>query len=320
MPPTAHSRQAEWIRPEIGWVDVNFLDIPNAIGTGVIRAGSTLALVDPGPSTSLAGLEAGLARLGTTLGDVSEILLTHVHLDHAGSTGTLVRRYPRIRVTVHERGMKHLVAPEKLINSATRYFGAEKMARYWGEILPVPADRVRTIGRDEVIDLGNRRLRAVYTPGHAVHHASYVDLAEDLVFAGDVAGIRINRGYVLPPTPPPDIEIDDWLSSLDLLGSLEARTLVVTHGGPVDDVNPHLEATRTNLQAMSDHVRSARGANPDPAQAVEEFGRHLRAEIGRLNASADLPAYEPTAPVGTCWFGLERYWATREPVRQPQDA
>lgn len=150
------------------------------------------------------------------------------------------------------------------------------------------------------------------TPGHAVHHASYVDLASDLAFVGDATGIRINRGYVLPPTPPPDIEVEQWLSSLDLIASLEPKTLVVTHGGAVDDVTAHLDAVRTNLLTMSEYVRSTRAADTAQAEAVEGFGQYLRAEIARQNLQTDLPAYEPTASVSTYCYGLERYWTERE--------
>jgi glyoxylase-like metal-dependent hydrolase (beta-lactamase superfamily II) len=215
----------------LSYFDLNFLGRPHAIATAVVHGGGGLALVDPGPSTCLENLELGLQGLGLRLADVSDILLTHIHLDHAGVTGTLIRRHPHIRVTVHRRGAPHLVAPERLIDSARRLWG-DDMERLWGEIAPVPETNLHIVDGDETVAAAGRTFEIAYTPGHASHHVSYYDRASGVAFVGDTAGISIDGGYVLPPTPPPDIDLEAWRASVARIEQWGPAALFLTHFGP----------------------------------------------------------------------------------------
>src|SRR5439155_3214110 len=173
-----------------------------------------VALVDPGPSSTLPALKRGLDAAGIGLSDVRALVLTHIHLDHGGATGTLVREYPALRVYVHERGAPHLVNPEKLLASAARLYG-DDMDRLWGEVLPVPEASVIALNGEERIRAGGRELDVAYTPGHASHHVSFFNADAGIAFVGDTAGVRLNPGgYVMPATPPPDVDLEYWRASL----------------------------------------------------------------------------------------------------------
>ena len=209
----------------LSYVDLNFLGRPHAIATAVISASGSLALVDPGPSTCIETLERCLQAQGLRLDDVTAILLTHIHLDHAGATGTIVRRHPHIQVFVHERGASHLSDPKKLIESASLFFGPANMERFWGEIAPVPPERLRLLRGGEHVEAGGRSFEVIYSPGHASHHVTYFDRSSGIAFVGDTAGMRIGGGDVLPPTPPPDVDIELWIGSIERIGALRPRTI-----------------------------------------------------------------------------------------------
>src|SRR5262245_43565627 len=214
------------------YIDLNFLGKPGVIATAVLKSVGGVALIDPGPSTTLEGLLKTLDAQGIALRDVRQLLLTHIHLDHAGATGSLLRMNPEIEVYVHEFGARHLADPGKLVTSAGRLYGAD-MERLWGEVAPVPADRLRVLTGGEKLIAGGRELEVAPTPGHALHHVSYFDRSSGVAFVGDVAGIR--RGddpYILPPTPPPDIDLEAWRKSADLILSWDPDTLFLTHFGP----------------------------------------------------------------------------------------
>ena len=216
----------------LSWVDLEFLGRPHAIATAVIQSAGGAALVDPGPSTCLPTLELGLQRQGVRWADVRHILLTHIHLDHAGAAGTIVRAHPHIRVLVHERGAPHVADPAKLVESARRLYGAD-MDRLWGEIAPVPRDRLVVLAGGERVEAGGRRFEVAYTPGHASHHVSYFDAESGVAFVGDTGGVCIDGGYVLPPTPPPDIDLEAWRASLDRIQAWSPDSLFITHFGPI---------------------------------------------------------------------------------------
>ena len=187
----------------LDYVDLNFLGAPEIIATAVLYGASGAALIDPGPSTTHNTLKAALQRKGIGIGDVRQILLTHIHLDHAGVTGALVRENPAIEVFVHERGAPHMIDPSKLLASAGRLYGAD-MDRLWGDFVPVPQSRVKILKGGEHLVAGGRDLLVAYTPGHAWHHVSYFDTSSRIAFVGDAAGIRRGNGsYIMPPTPPP---------------------------------------------------------------------------------------------------------------------
>ena len=185
------------------FVDLNFLGRPGIIATAILQSTAGVALIDPGPSTTLAGLKSQLAGKGISLQDIRQILLTHIHLDHAGCAGVLMEECPHAELLVHERGAPHMVDPSRLVASATRLYGAD-MERLWGEMRPAAAARVRILRGGEQIEVAGRTLEVGYTPGHASHHVSYFDRRSRIAFVGDTAGIRRGQGnYILPRRPLP---------------------------------------------------------------------------------------------------------------------
>ncbi|MBI3943172.1 MAG: MBL fold metallo-hydrolase [Chloroflexi bacterium] len=296
------------ILPEgITLIDDQFLGHSGLIGTYILWDDQP-ALVDPGPTSSLPNLLAGLTAQGLAPDDLSAILLTHIHLDHASATGTLVRRYPHLRVYVHARGAPHMIDPERLIRSATRLYG-DAMDRLWGEILPVPQDHVTALHGGEILQLGKRKVRVYDTPGHAMHHVSYFDEISQAVFVGDTTGVCLpGTGYVRPATPPPDIDLQGWQSSLDTLEALEPAMFLITHFGPVFAPEAHLEIFRSRLLAWAEVVRQGLESGADEGAQIDTLSRLAAAELGEKNASLWGAGYQQVTPIEQSWQGLARYW------------
>jgi glyoxylase-like metal-dependent hydrolase (beta-lactamase superfamily II) len=307
---TLRTRLVPTLASGLSYVDLEFLGRRHAIATVVVHASGGVALIDPGPTTSLSTLERRLREQGIRLEDVTHILLTHIHLDHAGVTGTLVRRHPSLRVLVHERGAPHLVDPAKLLQSAGRLYG-DQMERLWGEVLAVPAANLVVLAGGEVVEAGGRRFDVAYTPGHASHHVSYFDASSGVAFAGDTAGVSIDGGYVLPPTPPPDINPELWAASVARIEQWSPSTLFMTHFGPAASVRPHLHSLLTHLDTIS---RLARESLEGPGTDEDRHARFLdalRLELRREMSEAQALVYEAASPLGLMWFGLARYWRKR---------
>jgi glyoxylase-like metal-dependent hydrolase (beta-lactamase superfamily II) len=240
--------------------------------------------------------------------DVTALLLTHIHLDHAGATGTLVRENPVLRVYVHERGAPHLVDPSKLLASATRLYG-DAMERLWGEVVPVPASSLVILNGGERIEEGGRAFEVAYTPGHASHHVSYFNDETGIAFVGDTAGIKIvEHGYVLPPTPPPDIDLEIWEESLRTIESWHPETLFLTHFGPHGAASAHLAELRDHLALAADLVRLSLGRDESDEEREIWFSEELRRELRRRVADADGRSYEIAGRLDLSWRGLARYW------------
>ncbi len=295
----------------VAFFDLEFLGITQAQATAVISAPGSLAVVDPGPTTCLERLELGLHARGLQLADVTDILLTHVHIDHAGATGTIVRRYPHIRVYVHERGAEHLLRPTKLIDSATRFFGAANMQRFWGEIAVVPEERLTILKGGERVEAGGRSFEVAYTPGHAVHHVSYFEPSSGIAFIGDTGGLCIDRGYVLPATPPPDVDVEAWTDSVDKILGWQPRTLFIAHCGPIEHPQVHLQTLLSNLRWVADKVKASFEQPGTDDEHSRRLGQLLREEIHKVNPGSPTTPYEPTAPLEALWFGVARYWRKR---------
>jgi len=291
----------------LSWIDLHFLDRPHAIATAVIQSVGSVALVDPGPTTCLETLELGLQSHGVRLGDVTHLLLTHIHLDHAGATGTILRRHPHVRVLVHERGAPHLVDPSKLIASASRLYG-DQMEHLWGAIEAVPESNLMVLAGGEQVEAGGRRFEVAYTPGHASHHVSYFDSSSGIAFVGDTAGVCVDGGYVLPPTPPPDVDVEIWHASVARIEAWAPRTLFLTHCGPIDNPGPHLRTLVDNLETMSGIVRK-RLAEPGPDdEKGRRFAEDVTRELRRQMNEPQVAAYLAAAPPELLWLGLARYW------------
>jgi glyoxylase-like metal-dependent hydrolase (beta-lactamase superfamily II) len=293
----------------LDYVDLNFLGAPEIIATAVLHGASGVALIDPGPSTTLDNLKASLRRKGIGLGDVRQILLTHIHLDHAGVTGTLVRENPAIEVFVHERGATHMIDPSKLLASAGRLYGAD-MDRLWGDFVPVPAGRVKPLKGEEHIIAGGRDLHVAYTPGHASHHVSYFDTSSRVAFVGDTAGIRRGHGnYIMPPTPPPDIDLDAWRTSEDRILSWDPDTLFLTHFGPFHGARVHFQELSARLQTWSSIVaRLIADTSLDDQGRLQAFVNEALLDLKRTVGEQQAEQYNRAGRLDYSWQGLARYW------------
>jgi glyoxylase-like metal-dependent hydrolase (beta-lactamase superfamily II) len=301
------------VAPGLRYFDLNYLGVPSVIATAALGdAQGGVALVDPGPAVSLPALRAALAGRGLGVGDVTALLITHIHLDHAGATGTLVKENPSITVYVHERGARHMIDPAKLLDSATRLYGAD-MDRLWGEFLPVPAANVRPLAGGERIEVGGRTLEVAYTPGHASHHVSYLDTASGVAFVGDTAGGRIGASsYVMPPTPPPDIDLDLWAASIEQVRAWQPSALFLTHFGPSSTAPAaHLSDLAQRLHRVAGIARETLAAGGDDAAQAERFRDEMRVELRRHMPEDEANAYELAIPLDHCFLGLARYWRKR---------
>lgn len=293
------------------WIDLEFLGRGRTIATAVIHSAAGVALVDPGPATCLDTLQRGLQRQGIRLADIRQILLTHIHLDHAGATGTIVRAHPDVTVYVHERGAPHVSDPTKLLQSATRLYGAD-MDRLWGEVAAVPASNLVVLRGGERIEAAGRAFAVAYTPGHASHHVSYYDASSGVAFVGDTAGICINGGYVLPPTPPPDIDIEAWRTSAAAIEGWSPETLFLTHFGPAADARPHLQSLLEHLDEMAGWVKASLAEPGTDEERSRRFAEQVRHHMAQRMTDAQADAYRVAAPTEQLWFGLARYWRKKE--------
>lgn len=293
----------------VALIDDLHLGREQVIATYVLL-GERPALVDPGPASTLDSLEQGLQGLGLRFEDVEALLLTHIHLDHAGATGALLERYPHLQVYVHQRGARHIIDPSKLVASASRLYG-DWMDRLWGPILPVPAERVTALGGGEHIDIAGRQLLVCDAPGHASHHLVYADTQDGFVFVGDNAGVRLpGSTYARPTTPPPDIDLEAWGRTLDLLAELAPQALLLTHFGSVWDVDVHLETYRERLLRWAEVVHRGMAEGLSEEQQVARLVTLANAEI-EPNTDVNRARYQQAMPVEQGWGGLARYWQKR---------
>lgn len=292
----------------ITYADLMFLGQPRVIATAVLQNAAGAALVDPGPSTCLDTLRSSLREQGIAPADLRTILLTHIHLDHAGATGTLVRENPDIRVVVHERGAPHLVDPGKLLSSAARLYG-DDMDRLWGEFLPVPEGNLHVLAGGERLAVGDRELEVAYTPGHASHHVCFLDRSSGVAFVGDTAGVRVGpERFALPPTPPPDIDLDAWKASIRQIEAWRADTLFITHFGPHEDAADQLASLTEHLDGLAATARAVIEGDAPAEERAERFVADTRRYLRRYMPEETAALYDMAAPFSMCWLGLARYW------------
>jgi glyoxylase-like metal-dependent hydrolase (beta-lactamase superfamily II) len=272
-------------------LDLLHLGRERVIGVYLLETDDGLALFDCGPSTCVPALKDRLREHGLELGDVHHLLLSHIHLDHAGAAGVLVREHPALQVHVSPIGAPHLVDPSRLERSARRLYGDE-FDTLWGELAPVPQENVHETA-DRVLGL-----ECFPSPGHASHHVCYLD-ADRTLWAGDAAGVRVQPSrFVLPPTPPPEFELDTWERTLDEIEARRPERLALIHFGVADDPAEHLAELRRRLRSWTERV--GEGATED------EFEAAALAELGD-----DAPPYEQAMPFWQSYAGLRRYWDKR---------
>jgi len=288
-------------------LDLNFQGRPFAIASYLIRSGDAVVLIESGPGSTLAALEAGLAKEGLSPRDVTHVLLTHIHLDHAGAAGWLARQGAEIYV--HPVGAPHMLNPDKLIASATRIYG-DRMESLWGEFLPVPEDQLKVPKDAEEIVIGNLRFLPINTPGHAEHHYAY--LFEDVCFSGDVGGVRIpGYQYLRIPMVPPELHIARWHESMKRLRQEKFARIAPTHFGIFDDPEWQLREVEKALDDAERWLEQTMSEDPSiPIEVARESFTEWMTEQGtEMGLSEDvIAAYQLANPPGMSADGLLRYW------------
>lgn len=293
------------------YTDTQYLGTPNLIACGMIETSAGMLLVDPGPTVGWPTLQKALQTVGLHPRDVHGILLTHIHLDHAGATGTMVQAHPHMRVYVHEIGAKHLVNPTRLLHSAQRIYGP-MMDTFWGDFLAVPAEHVQALSGGETLKIGTHRLRVAYTPGHAVHHVSYLEERSGTAFIGDVGGMRVQGvDYILPVTPPPDIHLEDWHASFDKIRAWHPARLFLTHFAVSEEATAHLAHMADHLDRWAERVHQSLETHQTDAERQAAFGATALAEIRAALSPEDAQPYENFGQPDSGWPGLARYWRKR---------
>jgi glyoxylase-like metal-dependent hydrolase (beta-lactamase superfamily II) len=292
-------------------LDTHWTGRPRSVAAALLESNGHRALIDPGPGSTLAKLRELLHSQGLSAADLDAIFLTHIHLDHAGATGSLVRENPRLAVYVHKNGAPHMADPSKLLASAARLWG-DDLPRLFGETLPVPAENLRILEGGETLPLGARKLDVVYTPGHASHHVSYFDDDGGVAFVGDTAGIRIENGpFVLPATPPPDIDLGLWDSSFAAIRARRPGRLFLTHFGYAYDPAAHLAEYRERLHRWAAVAEECLRSSSDDSAAQLAFVAKARAEMEQKLGAAEAEHHDFTAGLSLSFLGLARYLRKR---------
>src|SRR5579884_1197850 len=245
------------LSPGVWQISLPFLGEHEIVGSYLLAGNNDLAIIDPGPGSMQEPLLASIREAGFEPRDVTHILATHIHLDHTGGVGSLMRHMPKAQVYVHTLGAPHLLDTSKVVASAARIYG-DRMQLLWGDIEPVPQQRLRVIDNGDILTIAGSSLNIYYAPGHAIHHVIFFDSQSGELWAGDVAGVRLpGVDYVRPPTPPPDLDLEAWSASLDLIKRLRPDVLYIGHYGEVRNITSHLASLRERLYGWGDFVLGA---------------------------------------------------------------
>lgn len=292
-------------------LDTNWMGRLRSIAGVLLESDGHRAILDPGPASTLPALRQHLESRGLDVSDLNAILLTHIHLDHAGATGALIKENPNLEVYVHKAGMLHMADPAKLLASAERLWPGE-LGHLFGETLPVPFGNLRMLKGGETLALGSRNIEVVYTPGHASHHVSYFDLSDGTAFVGDTTGFHIEgEPYVVPLAPPPDIDVEIWNASLDAIAARAPARLFLTHFGYSNDPAAHITEYRRNLQRWSTLAAEILRSTPDQNAALGTFVAAASAEIEQRLTAAEAEHYIFNCGLSLTWLGLGRYHRKR---------
>jgi glyoxylase-like metal-dependent hydrolase (beta-lactamase superfamily II) len=298
-------------------IDLNWTGRPQSIASLLIQSQGFSALIDPGPESTLETLRLQLRTQGIEFASLDALLLTHIHLDHAGATGAIVRENPRLPVYVQEFGAVHMVDPSRLLASAGRLYGADLKPLY-GECAPVPEPNLRPLDGGEKIRLGQVELGVFYTPGHASHHVAYWDPASRIAFVGDTAGIRIEgKPYLLPATPPPDINLELWNASLDTIASWNPERLFLTHFGYIDNPGEHIRLYRERLRDWAALTARLLDSSDSLEAAERSFIEAVSAEVRGVLPAEPAELYIFNGGLALSWRGLVRYLRKKAPQGKP---
>ena len=297
-------------------IDLNWTGRSRSIAAVLIESQGTSVLIDPGPASTMATLRAGLRGRGQDFHTLDALLLTHIHLDHAGATGALVRENPNLKVYVHEFGLVHMIDPSRLLASAGRLYGGDLQVLY-GECIPVPESNLKQLQGGERIQVGEAKLEVTHTPGHASHHVTYWDRASRIAFVGDTAGIRVQGdAFLLPATPPPDIDIETWNQSLDTIASWGPERLFLTHFGFIENPAAHVRLYKERLAEWSALTRKLLASGMETTEAERVFVDAIVAEIKSTLPMDAADHYIFNGGLRLSWLGLMRYVRKRDLQRQ----
>jgi glyoxylase-like metal-dependent hydrolase (beta-lactamase superfamily II) len=275
-----------------------------------------LLLVDSGPESAFEAVVKGVRQLGFQPAHVRHLLASHIHLDHTGGAWRWAKEYGT-KIYANPRGAPHLVDPSKLVSSAARIYG-DKMNRLWGAAGPIPEDHVIGVEDNAELRFGSRRFRVLYTPGHAQHHNAYWLESERTVFAGDVAGVLIREGPVIPPFPPPDIHLESWKDSLEKIRALSPASLHITHFGKVEDPLRTLDALEKRLFSWADWMKQRLLEGKSEMEIIPEFEKFTEQQLlADGTPNEDLVTYEQADPASMSVAGLTRYWRKYHPEQVP---
>jgi glyoxylase-like metal-dependent hydrolase (beta-lactamase superfamily II) len=296
---------------DVSILDTKWVGRPRSIAAAFLESDGHRAIIDPGPESTIATLREGLHARGLSVAQLDAILLTHIHLDHAGASGSLVRENPRIAVYVHELGAPHMIDPSRLLASAQRLW-PDTLHHLFGETLPVPKENLRILVGGETLTLGTRELEVAYTPGHASHHVSYFDATEGIAFIGDTTGIRIDNGpYILPATPPPDISLEIWDKSFETILARQPSRLFLTHFGYANKPAEHIEEFRRRLHHWAELAGEILRSSSTETDAKEAFVAQAQAEMQEQLGPKEADHHAFTAGLDLSFLGLARYLRKR---------
>ena len=297
-------------------IDALHLGTPNVISIGLLQAApGGLVLVDTGPESVFEAVAVGIQKLGFEPGDIRYILASHIHLDHTGGAWRWAREVGA-KIYVHPNGAPHLVNPSKLLSSAARIYG-DRMNDLWGATEAIPEEQVIAI-TDSDFQLGGLRVRAIATPGHANHHNAYWMESQRIVFAGDVAGVRIGSGPAIPPLPPPEISLELWRDSLEKIRALKPASIYITHFGQITEPAASLGELERRLASWANWTKQRLNEGKSEQEIIPEFELFVERELLAGGATEqEVEIYEKADPASMTVAGLARYWRKHHPEEVP---
>jgi len=290
-------------------IDLNFQNVPEAIAVFLIETADGPVLVESGPHSTFPQLTTEINKLGYEVKDIKHVFLTHIHFDHAGAAWAFAEQGAKIYV--HPKGYKHMHDPSKLVSSAKRIY-QEMMEPLWGTLKPIDESNLIEMEDHQVVSVNDAKFTAHFTPGHAVHHIAW-QLNDKTIFCGDVAGVKIKDGLVVPPCPPPDINVEDWMASIEKIRSLNMEEIYLTHFGKVTGVKDHLLQLETMLNSWADWIKPYYEAGASVADTVPKFQEFTKNQLIEFGVpKEDFSIYEAANPSWMSVSGLMRYWKKRE--------
>jgi glyoxylase-like metal-dependent hydrolase (beta-lactamase superfamily II) len=289
-------------------LDLGFLRQESTIASYLVETEQGPILFETGPHSTYPKLKSEIERVGFQVEDIKHVFLTHIHLDHAGAAWVFGDMGAKIYV--HPRGLKHLASPEKLMSSAKRIY-LDKMDELWGQMNPIKEENLVSCDDKIEVDFGNVNVVGWHTPGHAVHHIAWQ--MGDKLISGDVAGVRINLGFIVPPCPPPDINIEDWKNSIQLIREMDLTEIHLTHFGKITDIEDHLNRLEDILSDWANWMKPHFDANTDLAEITPLFSDYAAQQLRNFGVDEKgIAKYEAANPAWMSVAGLMRYWKKKQ--------